>query len=502
MARSDLRWSHLAEQNLLWLYSPSGRIDDAEVSASLAPAGVEVGRVVWPEEMDVTNCLRLTIPFFKAEQIGAAALMGPMSLDVIVGFCRELKGELAALNPGGVLCACCTGRPGARANSLLLVGAFLMLECEKLAADVFRELFTPEIGIKAVGVRFPRPWTPEPQWSPDSLSLADCFFGLEAALQHGWWNYTSHDSGVRRKQINLYDAAPVCTVDIEFNEAGATGRMSLWVAADPVTSVLDPHSRPDPPEEPPIDLKDLKARLSSGTSTQSNGSRIRIKRKMSTRSTGSASSCLNFAGQEFRPVDQWRQRSVGVRSGSKGRGVEEETPRKRTAFSQRGNEERVSDLPSYASWLKEALHCQLIVRANESDEEGLPGGSYDDFFTRWDIPQLDVPFTDGTPPPNGVVETAVERVAVVLENLQWNVAGADCSVVVHCKSGLGRSMSLIGALAVTLSPDLNASAYFGWARLVRPGAIQTAQQERFLRALDEESGAESCARCLRCLRGS
>jgi len=44
-------------------------------------------------------------------------------------------------------------------------------------------------------------------------------------------------------------------------------------------------------------------------------------------------------------------------------------------------------------------------------------------------------------------------------------------------------------LAVAMLPDIRATDAFGWARLARPGAIQTAAQERFVRSLDEEDKA-------------
>jgi len=70
------------------------------------------------------------------------------------------------------------------------------------------------------------------------------------------------------------------------------------------------------------------------------------------------------------------------------------------------------------------------------------------------------------------------------------------AVVVQCKSGLGRSLSLLCMLAIALLPDIRAFHTFGWARLARPGAIQTAAQEQFVRSLDEKekTGTSCCWR--------
>jgi len=155
--------------------------------------------------------------------------------------------------------------------------------------------------------------------------------------------------------------------------------------------------------------------------------------------------------------------------------------------------QRPKDLQAFANWLKLHTCCQLLVRTNHSDERGLPGGSYRDFFELRGVPQLEAPFPDGTAPPNRFVEGVVSELTEVLNKLALGTFPSGISVVVHCKSGLGRSMSLIGALAVSLTPGLSGAAYLGWARLVRPGAIQTAAQERFLRALDEEGAGCCCA---------
>merc|ERR1712232_733320 len=61
----------------------------------------------------------------------------------------------------------------------------------------------------------------------------------------------------------------------------------------------------------------------------------------------------------------------------------------------------------------------------------------------------------------------------------------DCAVMVHCKAGMGRSITSLAVLAMAFVPGLSAAAFFGWVRLARPGSVQTAAQERFLRSLDE-----------------
>jgi len=161
---------------------------------------------------------------------------------------------------------------------------------------------------------------------------------------------------------------------------------------------------------------------------------------------------------------------------------------------------RPADLPAFASFLQER-GCSLLVRGNYSNERGLPaGGSYGDFFDRRGVPQLDLPFEDGTAPPSKLVSNLIAAVEALLKDISSDEAKSQhkkhesghYSVVVHCKSGLGRSMSLLAALAVAFCPGLTAGAFFGWARLVRPACLQTPPQERFLRSLDEKDDLCSC----------
>jgi len=151
--------------------------------------------------------------------------------------------------------------------------------------------------------------------------------------------------------------------------------------------------------------------------------------------------------------------------------------------------ERPKDLPAFAQWLKRDLNCQLLVRCNFDSEPGF-NGSYGDFFQRWGLNQVDLPFPDMCAPSFKHAETLIVEVTEVLRQLQQDGhAGEDFAAVVHCKAGMGRSMASLAALAVALVPGLSASAFFGWGRLARPGALQSAVQERFIRSLDEERPA-------------
>jgi len=408
-------------------------------------------------------------------------------------------------------------------------------------------------------LKFPLPWRKVPIWTKDCLSVEDCFEGIEAALSRGWVQKAGFNVPRLRQIMLSYDAVPIFRISVvpdnqDAKEAALEGEgrrhVDFWVAADPVTTVEDPSSREPPPGFDEVNPSPgLKSAMSSNASEKSvnlvveclEGSQTmtrmvsgesRISKATSRQGDGVGSASMGQVVQKVRPsvvndhaeyavtvtipmqVVYQSSRTVGSFASYASRGSFTEaldrarlgvmsrhgrrrpTLEKTKALGEKAAE-RPKDLQVFARWLKDDLRCCLIARANHQDESGLPpGGSYADFFERSGFHQLNVPFPDGTAPPDFLVRQVLKDIDAELRDQVisgWPSSGSK-SMLIHCKAGFGRSMCLLGALAVRLNPGLTSSAYFGWARLMRPGSIQTADQERFLRSLDEDSRPSCCCR--------
>eukprot|EP00930_Biecheleria_cincta_P030281 TRINITY_DN20978_c0_g1_i2.p1 TRINITY_DN20978_c0_g1~~TRINITY_DN20978_c0_g1_i2.p1 ORF type:complete len:570 (-),score=89.34 TRINITY_DN20978_c0_g1_i2:291-2000(-) len=531
-------WRHLPNENLLWVSHPG---DDALLHAELAAeeAKVSIDQVISLEKLDKANYLLLELPFFTKEQLGAAHHHGPVGLDVIVYFAGYLRGILqdrciqavplvsSVASKPLVLCLGCTQRPGAVANSLLLLGSFLILETGIPAQDAINMLLGKDVQGGDVALQeqqFPTPFCDQVRFTHDSLTVQDCLFGLQSALEHGWLDYNASDMHSRRRDLLAFDCVPVFKVSLQDQLDCDT--VSFWVAADPVTTVINSDARPDPPDSSgetgaasehsqtravsqDVRMRAAHSHARAGSNESSRPKRLGMISEMSQASYQShASTGWNASLEWLGRSAAWTQSetSLGQSLRKQLQKVVSKSPTTPTKIHSSHEISRPEDLPSFARWLKQQLACKLLVRANFSTERGLPAqGSYSDFFHRWGIRQLELAIPDGTAPPFSTALALVNEVQDLVRDLTLvDSETSSYSIVVHCKSGLGRSMTMLGVLAVAFTPGLSSSAFFGWSRLVRPGSIQTHEQERFLRALDEEpkeSCFSSCFRTKRISRG-
>lgn len=103
-------------------------------------------------------------------------------------------------------------------------------------------------------------------------------------------------------------------------------------------------------------------------------------------------------------------------------------------------------------------YCKLFKKFGVTMIVRLNKRCYDEnIFKENGFTFLDIPFTDGTSPPDAIVEQ-------FLEACEKQTGG----IAVHCKAGLGRTGSLIGMYCMK-HYRFPAAAFIAWSRICRPG---------------------------------
>lgn len=115
-------------------------------------------------------------------------------------------------------------------------------------------------------------------------------------------------------------------------------------------------------------------------------------------------------------------------------------------------------------------NVRLVVQCNspalEEGEERRRKISYDpQSFERVGIRHLNIPFEDGGCP-------SID----ILQRFLQTVEAHGTGFAVHCRSGLGRTATMIGTLALRYY-GFSARSFIGWCRVMRPGTVHGSQQQ-------------------------
>jgi len=445
--------------------------------------------LICPEFMASAGFARVSAMHYPDKQF-AAGTCGPVSLEHIVSFSREIQQLARAGQKLAIYSSDCKWASG---NTLLLLGAYLILEHGMTAQQVMAQL-----PVQSRQVCFPTPWSPNTNASlhEHSLSLADCFEGLEAANKYGWLDYKSFSVESWRHTLKTYDAC-LC-MRSPFKEQN--GMLNIWAMADPVTTVADPSVRPLPPQEG--FTGDYEAMASGPSRAGPSGRRWsevqptspKIPAKSATEweraiSAEAATSpprspSAAVAADPPENFDKMRSESGGSEQtwlhSERVRTWAQEQHKSQSQLPFAFVKERgLVTMPEVASWLQSS-QCRVLLRLNYPDEKNLPAGnSYDNYFDSWVVEQKSLMFGDCTAPHQGIVKGFAD----LIKDLTGSSAMAsEASLAVHCTAGLGRTMTLLGSFAVQQF-SISGGAWLGWARMCRPGSVQTRDQERFLKNL-------------------
>jgi len=162
------------------------------------------------------------------------------------------------------------------------------------------------------------------------------------------------------------------------------------------------------------------------------------------------------------------------------RGPPEEAPSEESEVSMLNKDTFVS--------LLQRLGVGSVVRLNRLHEVGDAANVYDSIFQSAGVEVVAFEFNDGESPPRGLVK------AFVNDARRRRALTGKPVLALHCKAGLGRTGVVAGAYAAELH-RVSGKAFHGWARMSRPGSIQTHMQERYLRAIGGSSSQGSCSPC-------
>lgn len=118
----------------------------------------------------------------------------------------------------------------------------------------------------------------------------------------------------------------------------------------------------------------------------------------------------------------------------------------------------------------------LVIRTNLTSDSGIAIPSYErKHWKSYDIEHMDMQFAEGEIPPRYHFAETLAATIGMLESDQG-------AILIHCRRGFGRSISL-GCCLACYHYNISGKALLGWALLSRPGIAFSPLQEQFLLSL-------------------
>eukprot|EP00930_Biecheleria_cincta_P076669 TRINITY_DN6387_c0_g1_i1.p1 TRINITY_DN6387_c0_g1~~TRINITY_DN6387_c0_g1_i1.p1 ORF type:complete len:533 (+),score=77.63 TRINITY_DN6387_c0_g1_i1:68-1666(+) len=466
------------------------------------------------------------VPHYSKSAFGKA--FGPLDLDQTIRFCCALERHLKvwAQKDEPLCVASAPFDEAAHTNVVVLLGAYLIFNLGWTVQSL-----TQTLGEAAVGRPLPCAWT---LGNTDHImKVRHCWLGFEVARDQGWIGQECFSDEVHASLVcsryntlaSAYDAAWVVpgniflcadpvTVASDPNPCTFTKLWPLPCEEIPEHGPASPHSAETSLDSPPspISLGMFQAQVVESTKTETSyagpasfegspGSTVEAvepstgvpdDRLLGNEKLPKSSQCIachpvssigisdKDIGNNFLDTLQFGNDLYPVSPG-----VHTELDSTATVCKDYLDANRYgsdggdgSSAQPFFGFLQE-LHIKMVIRANYDQENGILNGSYDRKRVQaLGLKHVDLPYPDY----NGAVPPAqmISKLLRVSRNLQTQRA-AD-AMCIHCKGGFGRSGVYACCVAIDRF-DVSGEAMLGWVRIVRPGAITTPEQERFLCSL-------------------
>mmetsp|Transcript_26655 Transcript_26655/g.58578 ORF Transcript_26655/g.58578 Transcript_26655/m.58578 type:complete len:450 (-) Transcript_26655:180-1529(-) len=371
---------------------------------------------------------RYRVTHYGPEAWGKA--FGPLSLDQHFSFSHHLDCLIGKGTEVGVGCG---PKAEDRANAAVLLGFYLILRMSWNEEEI-----TKAMGPQDARLTFACSWLRNE--SERVLTVADCWAGIATASRLGWLTPNLIEDHDLAEKASVTYKAMAETFDAAWLAPGL-----VLICADPVTTVLDPNPNTFTkifPDDEQITAPAPTATAPTAEAPTAEAPENGIGPKRVLASQKSIDSC-----------------DTVCKNYSDGEGIVRRPGEDPTSFLE----------------FLHACDVGILVRTNSVEEPGMPGWIYDAAKMRDSgIAHSDIFIRDyggGLPEPADV--------AKMLEFCEGCALPGAQAVGVHCKGGFGRSVTM-ACLLVMAHFDVPGRALLGWARIVRPGAVTTTRQERFI----------------------